>query len=147
MSHATTTTIHHPEPPGIKRRMRCIAWKPMARNTLRGFLTIQHASGLVLADIGLHERDGRWWVAPPGKPMVGSDGAVMREPDTGKIRYVNIVSFEPDALRHRWSDAVIDAARRDFPEAFEPAPPTTGAPAPAAPPRSRDPDLDDVIPF
>src|SRR5215472_3001909 len=101
MSHSSAATIHHAERDllGPTRRMRCIGWKARPRNTLLGFATIQHVSGLVLADVGLHGRDGRYWASPPGKPMVGADGSVIREPDTGKIRYANIVAFEPESLR------------------------------------------------
>ena len=117
MSQATTTTIHHPDrdPPGTPRRMRCVAWKPLQRNTLLGFATIQHASGLVLSDITVHRKGERCWASPPGKPKLDQSGTALRDRETGKIEYVQIVSFEPDALRHRWSDAVVDAVRRDFP--------------------------------
>jgi hypothetical protein len=147
MSHATTTTSRHADrdPPSNPRRMRCIAWKPLARNTLLGFATIQHASGLVLSDITVHRKGERCWASPPGKPKLDQSGTALRDRETGKIEYAQLVSFEPDALRHRWSDAVVDTVRRDFPEAFEPPP--QAAPAPAAPPRPRDDDLNDPIPF
>jgi hypothetical protein len=137
-------------PRTVSSGIRCIAFRPMRRNTLLGFATVEHGSGLVLSDCPVHEKDGRSWAAAPGKPMVGADGSVMREPDTGKVRYTAIVTFVDDATRRRWSDAAVAAVRRDHPEAFEaptsPAAPTPAAARPAAHARADD-LIDDEIPF
>ena len=49
-------------------------WKPLHRNTLRGFLTAHLPSGLTLHEMSVHTRDGTWWVTPASKPMLGKDG-------------------------------------------------------------------------
>jgi hypothetical protein len=124
----------------------------MRRNTLLGFATIEHASGLVLTDIAVHEKEGRAWAAAPSKPMISADGSVMREADTGKVRYVSIVTFTDDVIRRRWSDAVVAAVRRDYREAFEavtsPVAPPPVRPLGAAVSRRHDETLmDDPVPF
>ena len=90
-------------------------WKPLCRNTLRGFLTAHLPSGMTLHELSVHYRGGAWWVTPPGKPMLGQDGTALRD-GAGKIRYVTIIDFEPTAARQRFSTAIIDALRMAHPE-------------------------------
>jgi hypothetical protein len=91
-------------------------WKPLQRNTLRGFLTARLPSGMNLHDVSVHYQDGTWWVAPASKPLLGADGTALRDAD-GKIRYSPIVSFEK-AARSRFSNAIIVALRLAHPEVF-----------------------------
>ena len=91
-------------------------WKPLHRNTLRGFLTAHLPSGMNLHDVSVHYRDGTWWASPASKPLLGADGTPLRDAD-GKIRYSPIVSFEK-AARSRFSTAIIAALRVAHPEAF-----------------------------
>ena len=130
---------------GPARQMCCIAWKPLPRNTLCGFAAIQHVSGLILSDVTVHQKGERVWASPPGKPKLDPNGTALRDRETGKVDYAQIIWFADDTLRRRWSDAVVDAVKRDFPEAFAPQP--AAAPAPTTSPRSRDDDLNDAIPF
>jgi hypothetical protein len=91
-------------------------WKPLHRNTLQGFLTAHLPSGMNLHDVSVHYRDGTWWASPASKPLLGADGAALRDAD-GKIRYSLIVSFEK-AARSRFSNAIITALRLAHPEVF-----------------------------
>jgi hypothetical protein len=91
-------------------------WKPLLRNTLRGFLTAHLPSGMNLHDVSVHCRDGIWWASPASKPLRGADGTAMRDAQ-GKIRYQAIVSFEKTA-RQRFNSAIIDALRLAHPEVF-----------------------------
>ena len=92
-------------------------WKPLHRNTLRGFLTAHLPSGLTLHEMSVHTRDGTWWVTPASKPMLGKDGTALRDAD-GRIRYSPIVSFESRHARDRFTRAVLDALRLAHPEVF-----------------------------
>ncbi len=40
-------------------------WKPVQRNSLRGFLTAHLPSGMTIHELAIHFRDGTWWMAPP----------------------------------------------------------------------------------
>lgn len=95
-------------------------WKPLIRNTLRGFLIAHLPSGMTLHEVSVHTRDGTWWVMPASKPMLSKDGTAMRDGD-GKLRYSPIVSFESRHARDRFSAAVLAALRAAHPEAFEDA--------------------------
>jgi hypothetical protein len=99
-------------------------WKPRESGTLRGFFTAHLASGLVLHELTLHERDGKWWISFPSKPMLGAEGVALRD-DSEKVRYsvtlsgsrIGVASESPltpsgaavparSAIRLRWRSSV-----------------------------------------
>ena len=92
-------------------------WKPLSRNTMRGFVTVSHPSGLVIHEVIVHTNNGTSLASPPARPMIGNDGTPLREPN-GKLRYQRIVSFVGKPVGHQWSDAVIAALRLAYPEAL-----------------------------
>jgi hypothetical protein len=92
-------------------------WKSRTAGTLRGFLTAQLPSGMILHETAVHTRNGIWWASPASKPMVGKDGTVLRD-EAGKIRYSPIVSFASRERRDRFSQGVIEALRQVQPEVF-----------------------------
>jgi hypothetical protein len=92
-------------------------WRPRQSGSLRGFLTTQLPSGIILHETAIHTRNGIWWASPASKPMVSKDGTVLRG-DDGKIRYSPIVSFASRERRDRFSRAVIEALRQVQPEVF-----------------------------
>jgi hypothetical protein len=92
-------------------------WKPVGRNTLLGFCRVRLPSGMVLHDVAVHTKNGKLWATPAGKPRLGRDGLQMRDPD-GKTLWTPIVSFETKTIGDRFSVQVIEALRRDFPDAL-----------------------------
>jgi hypothetical protein len=84
--------------------MKCTAFRAFERNSLRGFATI----GLVLLDVALHERDGKKWASPPGRPMVDKERRIVTD-DAGKVRYAQTVEFRDDRTRFRWSAELVAA--------------------------------------
>jgi hypothetical protein len=92
-------------------------WKPRQSGTLRGFLTAHLPSGMILHEVSIHTRSGAWWASTASKPMVGKDGVVLRD-ETGKVRYLPIVSFDSKQTRDRLSQAVVNALRQAHPEVF-----------------------------
>ena len=99
------------------RAFECMAWRPVQRNSLQGFATIQQPGGMVIADIAVHERDGKAWASPPSKPMLDRDGRQMRDAE-GKARWSNLISFVDRATQATWSDAVVAAVRAEHPGAL-----------------------------
>jgi hypothetical protein len=95
-----------------------IEWKPLHRNSLRGFLTAAMPSGMILHEILIHVAPDGPWAAPPSKPMIGRDGVAMKDAN-GKPRYSPIVSFTDKTNRERWSSAMIAALLAAHPAALE----------------------------
>jgi hypothetical protein len=93
-------------------------WKARESGTLRGFFTAQLTSGLVLHELMLHERDGNWWISFPSKPMLGADGAALRD-DSGKVRYSTpLISFTNRRAKDRLTDQLLAALRLAQPQVF-----------------------------
>jgi hypothetical protein len=93
-------------------------WREFKKNALLGFARIEMPSGMIVSDVTVLNGQTGPWPSPPSKPMVGRDGAVMKD-DNGKVRYVPIIDFKSKEMRNRWSAAVIEAMRAAHPEAFE----------------------------
>jgi hypothetical protein len=93
-------------------------WKPRQSGTLVGFFTAGLPSGLTLNELMLHHRDGAWWISFPSKPMLGADGAALRD-DSGKVRYSSpLVSFANRQARDRLTEQVLAALREAQPQLF-----------------------------
>jgi hypothetical protein len=88
------------------------------RNTLRGFCKVRLPSGMIIADVAVHVRDGRAWASPPSKPMLNRDSVQMKGAD-GKPLWSPIISFASRELSNRWSDAVVAALRQSHPHALD----------------------------
>jgi len=89
--------------------MRASDWRPLERNTLRGFFVLHLPSGLVLHDCTLHRKDDREWVGLPGKPQIGADGLPRKDPNTGKPLYTVIVELPDRKVRERFQAAALEA--------------------------------------
>lgn len=85
--------------------MRCLAYKEVPRNTLQGFASVEFASGLVIHEIAIHNKNDKWWAQPPSRPQM--DGATARTDERGKIKYVPLVEFRDQATRERWPTGVV----------------------------------------
>lgn len=94
-----------------------IQFRPVSKNTLIGFATVEHPSGLCIADNGIHQRDGKAWASPLSKPMLIRDGRQMRDAE-GKLRWSPLITFTDRRTQTAWSDAVIAALRVSHPEAL-----------------------------
>lgn len=113
-------------------------WRPLRKGSLIGFVSVSMPSGMAIHEISVLETNGRFWAAPPAKPMVDRDGRVMIG-DDGKRRYSPLVEFASKELRSRWSDSVIAALRAAEPGAL--------APQAAAPQLDRSEEAGDEVPF
>ena len=94
---------------------KILEWREVRRNALLGFAKIEFASGMIVSDVTILTGPKGHWASPPSKPMVGRDGAVMRD-DDGKIRYSPIIEFVSKDVRNRWSESIIEAMRAAHPE-------------------------------
>lgn len=95
-------------------------WKPMVKNTLRGFAGVRIGQSLIVRDVPVHcfvgENGGRRWASLPSKPVLGKDGNAVRD-EKGKIKYAPILEWADRGASDRFSEAVIDAVEREHPGA------------------------------
>jgi hypothetical protein len=86
----------------------CTDLRPLCKNTLRGFATIQIAElRMTMSEIAIHAKGDRAWAQPPARPWI-KNGQVVRD-DNGRIQYSPIIEFDTGAVRTAFSDAVIRA--------------------------------------
>jgi hypothetical protein len=77
--------------------------KRFTKNTLRGFFSLEFIStGMVIKDCMLHEKNGKQWIAFPGKPYI-KDGAQS---------WVNIIDFADSRRKYLFQDEVLPLVRR-----------------------------------
>src|SRR5262245_27979633 len=88
----------------VKRR----EFKPLVRNTLRGFAEVNVAElRLNIKDVALHTKNGRHWAQLPAKPQI-RDGTLVKD-QGGKIQYFPLLSFDSRAVSDAFSSAVVNA--------------------------------------
>jgi hypothetical protein len=106
------------EEPPARPSLQLLTFKPVRRNTLRGFAEVRLPSGLIITDIVVGEAGGRQWALLPSKPMLDRDGNPMRE-ESGKLRYSPVVEWATPALRDEFSKRVVALVRARHPDAFD----------------------------
>jgi hypothetical protein len=107
---------------GGKLEIVCVDFKPLQKNTLRGFATIKiPVLRMVFKDVALHHKGNTRWAALPGKPQLSKDGVAIRGAD-GKIAYSPVFEFDDRQVRYAFSDAVVRAVEAFAPSAFEAEP-------------------------
>ncbi len=92
-----------------------IEWKPMRKNTLRGFATVRYGS-LTIRDVTVHNSNGKTWAGMPSKPMIGSDNTAKTD-ERGKIKYVSMLEWSSGAAADRFSEEVVAAVETQYPDA------------------------------
>src|SRR5262245_1171749 len=80
-----------------KLTFRCREFKPLVRNTLRGFAEVHIAElRLTIKDIPVHTKNGKCWVQLPSKAQV-KDGALVKNAE-GKVQYIPILAWDTRAV-------------------------------------------------
>ncbi len=90
--------------------MRLVGWKPLPKNSLRGFATVELPIGLTIADIPVLIGKNGPWASLPSKPQIDRDGTHKRDAN-GKPLYVAILSWRDRELSARFSDSVVALVR------------------------------------
>jgi hypothetical protein len=75
-------------------------WRAYEKNTLKGFFSVQLASGLILRDLTLHVRGGARWVGMPAREW--TDHAGVRQ-------FAAIVEFKDRTTANRFRDEALAA--------------------------------------
>jgi hypothetical protein len=85
-------------------------WRPMVRNTLQGFVTLQLLpSGFVFRECALHVKGERRWIGLPSKPQIDAEGRHRIDPATSKRLYVPIVEVVGKDERARFQKTALAA--------------------------------------
>ena len=104
--------------PAGKLRVTCESFRPLVRNTLRGFAEITISEmRLKIRDVAIHQKGDARWAQLPAKPQV-KDGALVKDASTGKIQYIPVLEFDSRAVADPFSSVVINAVLEREPEAF-----------------------------
>ncbi len=99
--------------------IECLSWRSFERNTLKGFADFYiSAVGLSIKDCAVHERNGKAWVQLPAKPRLDKDGNPVRDPESGKLEYFKILSFDARADADDFRDAAVAALAKREPGAL-----------------------------
>lgn len=90
--------------------MRASDWRPLVRNTLQGFFTLELPSGLILNECTYHKApSGSEWIGLPGRPQLDRDGMQRKDPATGKALYTPSVEIKGKQQRERFQAAALAA--------------------------------------
>jgi len=92
---------------GGHRRITASNWKPLEKNSLRGFLTLTLSSGLILNNCQLLETGADRWIGLPSQRFKLRDGSMA---------YVPIVEFATRDARHQFQTEALRAAERHLAE-------------------------------
>jgi hypothetical protein len=100
------------------RKMRLVAWRPLTKGALRGFATVELPIGLTISDCPVLISHGKTWASMPAKPILDRDGRQKADAN-GKASYASILSWRDRDLADRWSAAVVDLVRAEYPDAID----------------------------
>lgn len=89
-------------------------WRPLKKNSLRGFATVRIGKALKVSDVSVHCSNGKRWASLPSKPQINKEGVVLKD-DSGKVKYLPIVSWTDAESGDRFSEAVIAAVEAAHP--------------------------------
>ena|ERR1700722_12579493 len=92
-------------------------FRPIIRNTLRGFARVRMPSGVIFHDVSVHQKGEILWASPPSKPAMGRDGSQIKR--DGKLTWAPIITFATKEVRDSFSSAVVNALRAARPEVFD----------------------------
>jgi hypothetical protein len=110
--------IDRPPPQGPRLPIALLEWRPIVRNTLRGFAEVRVGRTLIINDCPAHCSHGRKWVALPSKPQLTRERELVRDA-TGKLAYTPVVEWADRAAANRFSDDTVAVIEAQFPRAFD----------------------------
>ena len=90
-----------------------IEWKPISKNSLRGFATVRLGKTLKISDISVHCANGKRWASLPSKPQI--NGESVQKDERGKIKYLPVIQWLDRESADKFSNAVIEAVEARYP--------------------------------
>jgi hypothetical protein len=98
--------------------MRLLAWKPLVKNSLRGFADVELPSGLVIHEIPVLVSHGKCWASLPSKPVLDRAEQHVVEPN-GKKQYVPILRWRSREIADAFSVKICELVRQAHPHALD----------------------------
>jgi hypothetical protein len=102
-----------PDASPIRPKMRLVSWKPLIKNSLRGFATVELPIGLKIIDCPILVGPNGPWASLPSKPVLDRDGKHAK-PD-GKPQCSAVLEWKSRHLSERFSEAVVALIREAHP--------------------------------
>jgi hypothetical protein len=99
-------------------RLRLISFKPLVKNSLRGFAEVEFPNGLRLLDCPVLVSNGKAWCSLPSKPLIDREGRQKRDAN-GKPAFSPVLEWRDRDLANRFSEAVVGLVREAHPGALE----------------------------
>jgi hypothetical protein len=103
-------------------RMKLMSFRPLVKNSLRGFVSLELPNGLRLLECPVLVSHGKAWVSLPGRPILDENGRHKRDLND-KLQYAPVIQWRDRDLSDRFSDAVIALIREAHPGALDGATP------------------------
>jgi hypothetical protein len=95
--------------PPEQEQIICLEWRPLDRNTLRGFAHIRVAWQLDINGLAVHQ-NGKRWAQLPARQQLDNAGDLVK--DGERIRYATVLQFSDRHIADRFSDAVVHAVEQ-----------------------------------
>jgi hypothetical protein len=96
--------------------MRLLGWKPLVKNSLRGFASVELPNGLRIHDIPVLSNNGKCWATLPSKPVLDRDGKQVET--GGKKQYAAFLEWRSRELSDGFSAKVVELVRQSHPDAL-----------------------------
>jgi DNA-binding cell septation regulator SpoVG len=107
--------------PALAATVKIRRWyaHPNSAGTLLGYVSAELPSGLIINDLKLMVGPkGQPWIAMPSQRQLDREGNPRSGPN-GKQLWSQTIEFTTRAAADRFRDLVLDALRRQHPEAFD----------------------------
>jgi hypothetical protein len=105
----------------VKPKLRIISGKPIVKGALRFVGTVGLPIGdgeLKITGVMAFSSHRKSWANLPSTPVLDRNGAHKTD-ETGKKVYAPLVEWSSKELRARFSAAVVDLVKQQFPNAFD----------------------------
>jgi DNA-binding cell septation regulator SpoVG len=80
------------------REITVADWKPLTKNTLRGFFTATLPSGMVIHNLTVHEKNGSRWIGLPAREWTDAGGTK---------NFAKLIEFTDRRTADRFRDALL----------------------------------------
>ena len=103
--------------PPSRPAMRLSGWRPLARNSLRGFGDIELPSGLRIREVAVLSSNRQCWATLPSKPVLDRNGRHVET--NGKKQFAAILEWRSRELADGFSAKIIELVHQVHPGALE----------------------------